>query len=508
MSSDTQPRAEFRPSGTVDIATALAPYRGPWSAKLAAHLLRRAGFGGSGQEIQSAAAAGMTAAVDRLVRFGPDTLPQAPQVDISYGKMVDKMQRRQAFIGTELWYLNRLLLTPNPLQEKMTYFWSNHFTSAMGQKGISPAMTIGQLALFRKYALGNYAALTHDVSRDPAMLHYLDGIQNRAQQPNENYARELMELFTLGVGNYTEEDVRQSARAFTGFSVNRRTGEFRFNPQMHDDGTKTFLGHTGNFDGDQIVDIIMQQPATGRFMARKFLRAFVYDDPEPALVDAVAGTFRSSGYDVGALMNTLLRSNVFYSDRAYRAIVKSPLEITIGALKTLGATTVGGRTLAALNTMGQVPLRPPNVAGWPGGALWMNQGVFLARLNYLHQLVMFKSPGTGGDPADTSAAADLPAMKGAGMKGMQGMLADPAGQLAEPSTWVAGASVNDPRSVAQHVLQTVVQGDATAEQQVNILDFLSSDGVGNHVALTGENFEEKVRGAMSLAMALPSYQLA
>jgi len=448
----------------------------------------------------------MTAAVDRLIHFGPDTLPQAPEVDLSYGKMVDKMQRRKALFGTELWYLNRLLMTPNPLQEKMAYFWSNHFTSAMGQKGITPAMTIGQLALFRRYALGNYAQLTHDVSRDAAMLHYLDGIQNRSQHPNENYARELMELFTMGVGNYSEDDVRESARAFTGFTVNRRTGEFRFVPQLHDDGSKTFLGHTGNFNGDQVVDIIMQQPATGRFMARKFLRAFVYDDPEPALVDAVAGALRSSGYDVGPLMNTLLRSNVFYSDRAYRAIVKSPLEITIGALKTLGATTVGIRTLAALNTMGQVPLRPPNVAGWPGGALWMNQGVFLARLNYLHQLVMFKSPGTGGDPAEMTAM-DMPAMKGAG-RAMKGMLGDPAGQLAEPSTWVAGASVNDPRSVAQHVLQTVVQGDATAEQQTNILDFLSTDGVGNHVTLSRENFEEKVRGAMSLAMALPSYQLA
>jgi hypothetical protein len=505
MSADTQAPAEYRPAGPLDFSTALQEYRGPWNARLAAHLLRRAGFGGSPQEIAAASIAGLHDAVSKLFHFGSDPLPQAPQGDISYpnGPLADKMQRRIAVILTEMWWLNRCLLTPSPLQERMVYFWSNHFTSGIGQKGIMPAMVVAQFGLFRRYALGNYAQLVHEISRDPAMLHYLDGLANRAQHPNENYARELMELFTMGVGNYSEEDVRQSARAFTGNTVDRLSGEYMFNPRMHDDGIKTFLGRTGNFDGDNIVDIIMEQPATARFMAKKFLRAFVYDDPEPELIDAVATRFRSSGYDVARLMGTILRSNVFYSDRAYRALIKSPLEIAIGAMKTLGATAVGARTLQALTPMGQFPMQPPNVAGWPGGRLWLNTGTLQARLAYLHQLVSFK-------PSTDSVMAM--SMRGRGAELPPGMDPEifyaPAGKIAPPSAWVAGVNASDPIAVTQRVLDTVVQGDATTAQQQDILNYLIYDGVGNRVALNGENFEEKVRGAVSLAMALPAYQLA
>ncbi len=503
MSAPTQQPPEFRPAGTLDVSAALSEYRGPWSPRLAAHLLRRAGFGGSREDIDTAAGAGMHAAVSKLTHFGRDSYPDAPAGDISYDNApaANLMQRRNAVILTQVWWLNRCLLTSNPLQERMVYFWSNHFTSGIVQKGITPQMMVDQYALFRRFALGNFAELTHEVSRDPAMLHYLDGIANRAQHPNENYARELMELFTLGVGNYTEEDVRQSARAFTGNTVDRQTGQYMFNPRAHDDGDKTFLAQTGDFGGDDIINIIMTQPATSHFMARKFLRAFVYDDPEPELIDAVAGIFRSSGYDVGRLMNVLLRSNVFYSERAYRALVKSPLEITIGALKTLGANQVGVRTLGAMAAMGQIPMQPPNVAGWPGGRLWLNTGTYLARLNYLHQLVMFK-------PAAPSAAMAMASQQMAPPGMDPQIFSSPAGQLAPPTDWMAGAVDNDPISVGDHILDLVVQGDATTEQSQDILHYLSTDGVGNRVALSGENFEEKVRGGVSLAMALPAYQLA
>jgi len=505
MSADVQVPAEYRPAGTVDLSSALDEYRGPWNSRLAAHLLRRAGFGGSPQDIANATGAGMDATVSQLVHFGPDQLPAAPSGDITYplGPTADKMQRRNAYILTEMWWLDRCLRTQDPLRERMTYFWSNHFTSAIGEKGITPQMMVDQFALFRRFALGNYADLTHAVTTDPAMLHYLDGIVNRAQHPNENYARELMELFTLGIGNYTEEDVRQGARAFTGFTVYRFGGQAVFNPQLHDDGEKTFLGHTGNFEGDDVVNIIMGQPATARFMARKFLRAFVYDDPEPELIDAVAAKFRESNYDVAQLMSLLLRSNVFYSPRAYRALVKSPLELTIGALKTLGATEVGARTLQAMAQMGQVPMQPPNVAGWPGGSLWLNTGTYLARLNYLNQLVSFKP--AAADQAMTTMMSQPQSLP-------QGMDPEiffaPAGHIAPPAAWVAGANTSDPMSVTDSVLNMVVQGDATVAQQGDILSYIVHDGVGNRVVLNGENFEEKVRGAVSLAMALPPYQLA
>lgn len=504
MSADAQP-AEYRPAGTLDLSTALDEYRGEWNTRLAAHLLRRAGFGGSPQEIASATSAGMDATVQRLIHFGADQLPAAPAGDISYDMRAtgDKTQRRNAVILTDMWWLDRCLRTQDPLRERMTYFWSNHFTSGIAQKGITPQMMVDQYALFRRFALGNYAELTHAVTTDPAMLHYLDGIVNRAQHPNENYARELMELFTMGVGNYTEEDVRQAARAFTGMTVDRFTGQSVFNPHFHDDGEKTFLGRSGDFTGDDIIDIIMTQPATARFMARKFLRAFVYDDPEPDLIDALADRFRGYNYDVARTMGVLLRSNLFYSPRAYRALVKSPLEVTIGAMKTLGATEVGARTLQAMVAMGQIPMQPPNVAGWPGGSLWLNTGTYQARLSYLNQLVSFKPAST--DQMMTMAAAQ-PVGPPQGMD--PGVFYSPAGELSSPEQWVADAKPGDARSLTASVLELVVQGDATIEQQHDILSYIVSDGVGNSVVLNGENFEEKVRGAVSLAMALPTYQLA
>jgi uncharacterized protein (DUF1800 family) len=466
-------------------------------------LLRRAGFGGSPADIAAVTDAGMQASVQRLMRPEPDSLPAAPDGDFSFGSgsLVDPMQRRNAIIRTQLWWLDRCLRSPNPLQERMVYFWSNHFTSGINQKGITPQTMVDQYALFRRFALGDYAQLTHEVSRDPAMLHYLDGIANRAQHPNENYARELMELFTIGVGNYTEEDVRQAARAFTGNTVDRTTGMYAYNPRWHDDGVKTFLGHSGQFSGDGIVDIIMQQPATAHFMARKFLRAFVYDDPEPELIDALATAFRASGYNTGHAIGVLLRSNAFYSQRAYRALVKSPLEVAIGAMKMLGANEVGARTLGALGVMGQIPMQPPNVAGWPGGSLWLNTGTYLARLTYLRQLVMFK-PASQANIAMMAMNPNMPA-------GMDPQIyTSPASHLASPRVWVAGAVMDDPVSVGERIVDTVVQGDATPEQSDDILHYLSTDGVGNRVALSGENFEEKVRGGVSLAMALPAYQLA
>jgi len=426
----------------------------------------------------------MNASVDRLLHPQSDSLPPAPQGDLTYGPMAPPKQRRDAYLRTASWWLDRMLQTPNPLVERMTYFWHNHFTSAV-QGGITPAMIVAQNQLFRSNALGDYAGLTHQVARDPAMLVYLNGNQNRSRHPNENFARELMELFSLGVGKYTEQDVRESARAFTGWIVPRDGTGARFIDRFHDAGSKTFLGQTGTFNGDDVSDIIMRQPATAQFMARKFLRNFVYDDPEPELIDATAAHFRDSKYDVAALLDTLLRSNVFYSDRAYRSIVKSPVDLVVGALRTVGVTESTPRVIGAMNAMDQVLFRPPNVAGWPGGSQWLNQGTILARLNFLNQLVSFRAA-----TPDSSAGST-------GMPGSAGPLA-----------WINGASQTDPPAVAARVLGLTVQGDATDEQRRSIVSFLTTDGVGNPVELSGENVDEKVRGAMSLAMALPAYQLA
>ncbi|MBC5824449.1 MAG: DUF1800 domain-containing protein [Candidatus Eremiobacteraeota bacterium] len=486
------PSAQRRPAGHLDVRTALRPYRGAWNAGLAAHLLRRAGFGGSPQEIGRAAAAGMDAAVDSLLRFSVTSLPDAPEGDFSFSAAMPQ-QRRAAVIAAQLWWLNRLLLSPNPLQEKMVYFWANHFTSAIGG-GVTPAMMVQQYGLFRRYALGDYSQLTHEISKDPAMLVYLNGAQNHNGRPNENYARELMELFTMGIGNYSEEDVRQSARAFTGYTVRRLDGSAHYEARLHDDGDKTFLNRSGRFSGDDIVDIIMQQPATGRYMATKFLRAFVYDDPEPELVDAVASLFRTN-YDVGTLLDTLLRSDVFYSARAYRALIKSPLDLAIGALKSVGAAAVGPAVDGALVRMGQTVMYPPNVAGWPGGSQWMSQSTLLARLNFLNGLVYYKP--TGSAAASATSMDSMPKGRHAGM----------VSGIADPLTWIAGARIDDPGDVAEHVLRSTLQDDATPQQRSTLLGYLQTDAVGNLVALNAENIDEKVRGAAALAFAMPAYQL-
>jgi len=480
---------EYRPKGAIDASKALLPYTGPWSPQLAGHLLRRSGFGGSPADIEAATAAGMNAAVDRLMHPRPDALAPSPSGDLSFGPTVDPAQRRKAYYLAISWWVDRMLQTPNPLVERMVYFWHNHFTSGIGA-GVTPAMMVAQNGLFRTHALGDFAQLTHEVARDPAMLVYLNGNQNRKAHPNENFARELMELFTLGVGNYSEQDVRESARAFTGWTVDRGGDQARFVARLHDDGNKTFLGQTGDLSGDDVIDIIMRQPVTATFVARKFCRNFVYDDPEPELVDAVAARFRAGRYDVAALLDTLLRSNVFYSSRAYRSLVKSPLDLVVGALRTVGVTTATPRVIAALSSMNQIPMRPPNVAGWPGGSQWLNQGTILARLNFLNQLVSFHAGAQAPDAMQPGEAA-------------QSM-----GAPSDPMSWIAGATITDPGSVLERVLSLTVQGDATAEQRRSIMVYLQTDSVGNPVELNAENIDEKVRGAMSLAMALPAYQLA
>ena len=212
---------------------------------------------------------------------------------------------------------------------------------------------VDQNQLLRRYALGNWRELTHQMARDRAMLKWLDNARNVKAHPNENFARELMELFTLGIGNYTEADVRESARAFTGYTFRRRTGEFFFNAEQHDDGSKTFLGKTGNLNGDDVIDIVFAQPAAPKYFAKRLLEFFVYSDPEPALIDALAATIRANDFNMAPVFAALFRSDVFYSDRAYRALVKSPVEFVIGSYKLFGFTEIAAPTIGVLGRMGR-----------------------------------------------------------------------------------------------------------------------------------------------------------
>jgi uncharacterized protein (DUF1800 family) len=474
--STTSPAASYRPAGLLDAARALRPYAGPWNARLAAHLARRAGFGGSPADVERLAATTMNGAVDSFIHFADTAALSPPALEPPQFPRAAIQSRRRNLIALQTWWLERMIASPAALQEKMTLFWHGHFTSAINEKGVTAQMMLAQNQLFRQHALGDVRALTLAVSQDPAMLRYLDNNVNVKAHPNENYARELMELFTLGLGNYSEHDIRESARAFTGWTyrLERDTGYGTFvtNPKQHDDGVKTFLGRTGDFDGSDVVRIIFEQPAAPRFLARKLLAFFVYEDPEPELVDQLAALIVRKGFVLQTVMSTLLRSEVFYSDRAYRALVKSPVQFVVGTHQLFGIAQVAPVELATLRTMGQVLFSPPNVKGWDGGAAWINSQTVLTRENF------------------ANAVAQNPAM-----------LAD--------APWVAAAvRTMDPRSVARTLTGTMLQGDVSPAADAQLITYLDGDGQSALSGLSEENADERVRRAAYLTMAMPAYQLA
>jgi uncharacterized protein (DUF1800 family) len=237
-------------------------------------------------------------------------------------------------------------------------------------------------------ALANFDELLKAVSKDPAMMIYLDTETNRKGKPNENYARELMELFTTGIGHYTEDDVRESARAFTGWTLQggqqlRYTTQSAFVPRLFDGGQKTFMGKTGNLTGDDIVEMLVPLRATAERLSTKLFGFFAYANPEPEIVRHLADTFQQSHYNVGAVVREILSMDAFYSARSYRALVKSPAELAAQTLRATGANARGFTAAAgAMAPMGQVLFYPPNVAGWPGGTSWINSSTLLSRINF------------------------------------------------------------------------------------------------------------------------------
>src|SRR5579863_1866602 len=468
----------LRPQGRPDFSTALQPHHGTLGTRAAAHLLRRAGFGGTPDAIARYASMRAPDAVAALLDVPSARSAAAPsEIDaatrpVGMGASLDRtMIRRErrragqeAIVALQLWWLNRML-TASPLQEKMTLYFHGHFTSRATPR--FPWITYNQNALFRKYALGNLRDLTRDVSKDGAMLIYLNGNQNVAAHPNENYARELMELFTLGVDHYTENDVRESARAWTGWRLVNRTDTVSFEASLHDSGTKTFLGRTGNFNGDDVVDIIFAQQQCARFFAASLLNWFVYNDPEPQLVDAVAAMLRTHDYELAPVVGAILRSNVFYSARAYRSLVKSPVEFVVGTYAALGLKQIDDAALPALQQMGQRLFFPPSVAGWPGGQNWLTSGTMIARQNFLTRLL--------------------------------------GSQTLADSSWLHGLPLQS-ANASRVLAQTILQGDVAPASLFELESYLGGAGSAALPSLSMENYGQRVSGAVYLAMATPAYQ--
>jgi len=372
---------------------ALAAPIGEAGARL---LLSRTGFGAPPAQVAALAPLEREAAVDRILagsRTEPASAPppwtaeallHPPRKQLSEDekKALRDTETRRG-LALRGWWLQEMATTPSPVTEKLTLFWHGHFVS--GQSKVKSAQLIyRQNALLRREALGNFATLLHDIARDPAMLRYLDTAGSRKGEANENFAREVMELFTLGEGHYSEQDIREAARAFTGWQLDPTSGEPVFRPRRHDDGSKTVLGRSGTLDGDAVLDTLLAQPATARFITRKLWLYLVSPTPDEATVKRLAAGF-GRDYQIKPLVRALLLSPAFWQSSGQQ--VKSPVELTVGTVVTFGATVPDWQALAQFNRrMGQDLFDPPNVRGWPGGDAWINSDSLLLRKQFLDSL--------------------------------------------------------------------------------------------------------------------------
>ncbi len=366
----------------------------------ARHLLARAGFGARIQEIDAIAGFSRRDAVERILG-GVRTAARTPAPESVEAwtppYLVRQMpaEERRVFVRDQVeqglalkaWWLGEMLATDSPLTERMTLFWHNHFTSSL-QKVRSTRLMYRQNVLLRRHALGSYAELLHAVAKDPAMLAYLDAASSRRGQPNENFAREVMELFTLGEGRYGERDIKEAARAFTGWSIDRDNGEFMWRPFAHDEGAKTVLGRTGNFRGEDVIAILLEHPATAEHVVGKLWREFVSPQPDAAAVRRIAAGFRASGYQIRVALRELLLSDAFWAPEARGALIKSPVDLVVGTLRQFDIAIADPLPFAlVLRNLGQDILSPPNVKGWPGGEAWITSQTLLARKQFVERLM-------------------------------------------------------------------------------------------------------------------------
>jgi uncharacterized protein (DUF1800 family) len=373
----------------------------------ARHLLARTGFGPTDADVRAYATLTRAGAVEKLLRECQSTagtkppaaatdanLPLPPRGDDATDAERKAFIQQQVRESLEIraWWLTEMVVTASPLTERMTLFWHNHFVSGQPKVRVSRLMYRQNVTL-RAHALGNFGALLHAIARDPAMLVYLDGVRNRRGAPNENFAREVMELFTLGEGHYTEKDVKEAARAFTGWSLDRATGEYVFRPALHDYGVKTVLGKTGRFDGDEVLDLLLARPETSEHVTAKLWREFVSTDADPAEVRRVAARFRESAYDIRVALSEILTSDAFYASGNRGTLVKSPVELVVGTVRAFDLPPERALAFAyAAAGMGQTLLSPPNVKGWPGGDTWINTTTLLARKQFVDRLTRADDP--------------------------------------------------------------------------------------------------------------------
>ncbi len=501
--------ATLPPLDRIDPADAWRPWRpspaDPWGRKWAAHLYRRAAFGPGREDLLEAERLGPQGTLDLLLRGRPHA-EETLQTLADVGRIAAAQDDGS---GAQLrgWWLYGMLQGGHPLREKMTLFWHNHFATSLA-KVRGPELMFRQNCLLREHALGRFGPLLQAISRDGAMLVWLDSNSNVKGKPNENYARELMELFSLGAGHYTEGDVREAARAFTGWHADE--GTFAFKPHLHDDGAKTVLGRTGAWDGGDVVRLVLEQPAAARFLVRKLYHFLVSENAEPpdALLEPLCASFRKSAYDIAGLVRTVLASQHFYSGHAFRQRVKGPVEHVLGAVRAVyrdfGEGEADYRPLPTqglvgrLGAMGQQLFAPPNVKGWPGGRTWLNTTTVLERANFAEALAACT---LWADPSPGSAVAAAAPVARAVAPG------DTPGGTVPPRAFDAARLLQEegarqPEDVVRVLLDLYLPGGARPEARAKLVTFVAEGKPA------GPALDRRVREAVHAILTMPEYQLA
>lgn len=498
--------------------------QGTWSWQEAAHLLNRAGFGGNPEEVMRWHQLGREKAVEKLLteRAKPEEIPALEwadpekirqearekmlaireqraasrdltpeQAERKRREVRQKFQQEERRRGLELqqWWLDRMRFSANPLQEKMALFWHDHFATSV-QKVRQPYLLWKQNQTFRENALGNFHQLTKLISRDAAMMLYLDLPGSKKGKPNENFAREVMELFTLGPGSYTEQDIREAARAFTGYEVNRLTGGVTHRKKMWDESEKTFLGQKGAFDGEGIIDVIFQKKQPAHFLAQKLWEYFAYENPPVQAVEALADTLQKADYELVPLLREIFLSKEFYAPHCMANQIKSPIAYYLQLLKQLEITeSTPVYSLTVQTQLGQVLFAPPNVAGWDWGKAWINTNTLLTRYRIAGEL----STGGGNVRGGNAQVA---------MKKIQGMKKRAKGASAAPDydRLVPRSKRDDLPTMVDALIQRFFQRELPESLRERFLAYATEK---KGVVYTNQEVAELVH----LMLSTPHYQL-
>jgi len=481
-----------------------------WDFTTAAHLLNRAGFGGSPAEIDKLVELGPEQAVSWLVDYEktpdptpdpawaiPDPARQQRIVAIRSAteeqkkKLQQEEQRMQREHMLELrgWWLQRMAKGPRPLQEKLTLFWHGHFATS-AEKVREAYFMWRQNELFRRLANGNWLQLLIEAGKDPAMLIWLDQAQSRKGHPNENFAREVMELFTIGEGHYTEHDITEAARALTGWSLDRPTEKFVYRPGAHDEGIKTVLGRTGNLDAEEVIEQIVAQPQAALYINAKLWNFLAGEFPAPELNYALAEIFRKSGNNFKPVLRAMFLSEEFYDASLIRNQVKSPVQWLVNSVRVLECELPPPVvSVNLLRSLGQDLFAPPNVKGWDGGLAWITTNNLLARYNEAATLVQ-------GDVSIADNMAD--AKKPNQARRMQNQMKNLRLGGVKVDKILTEQERTDKDALVAALEKRLLQGKLKAKQEAKLREFLDSKQKLD---------ESDIRDAIRLVMSTPEYQL-